>query len=195
MLEKKLRPSSAKAVDLLALFCLRRGVTPFTVTLAGIGVSSVGAILVAFDQMVAGATVFLVGSALDAVDGALARLSGRASIRGAFLDSVLDRVAELALLAGVFVHLMGRDDAYGMLLVFVLAQGSLLVSYLRARAEGLGVNGRGGLMERSERVLLFVLVAISGPLRIQVLLLGCVLVLGTCVWRGVLVWRRLGDTR
>lgn len=195
MLEKKLRPSSAKAVDLLALFCLRRGVTPFVVTLAGIGVSSVGAILVAFDQMVAGATVFLVGSALDAVDGALARLSGRASIRGAFLDSVLDRVAELALLAGVFVHLMGRDDAYGMLLVFVLAQGSLLVSYLRARAEGLGVDGRGGLMERSERVLLFVLVAISGPLRIQVLLLGCVLVLGTCVWRGVLVGRRLGDTR
>jgi len=195
MLEKKLRPSSAKAVDLLALFCLRRSVTPFAVTLAGIGVSSVGAILVAFDQMVAGATVFLVGSALDAVDGALARLSGRASIRGAFLDSVLDRVAELALLAGVFVYLMGRDDAYGMLLVFVLAQGSLLVSYLRARAEGLGVDGRGGLMERSERVLLFVLVAISGPLRIQVLLLGCVLVLGTCGWRGVLVGRRLGDTR
>jgi len=195
MLEKKLRSAAAKTVDPLARSCLRRGVTPFMATLAGVGLSSVGAILVAFDQMVAGATVFLVGSTLDAVDGALARLSGRASIRGAFLDSVLDRVAELALLTGVFIHLMGRDDAYGMLLVFVLAQGSLLISYLRARAESLGVDGRGGLMERSERVLLFVLVAVAGPLRTQVLLLGCVLVLGTCAWRGVLVWKRLRDTR
>lgn len=191
MLEKKLRTAAAVVIDPLARLCLRTGVTPFAVTLAGVGVSGVGATLVAFGHLLMGVVVYLGGSAFDAVDGTLARISGRASTRGAFLDSVLDRVSEFALLTSVFVHLMVQEDSYGMFLVFVLAQGSLLVSYLRARAEGLGVDGRGGLMERSERVLLYVLVVLAGPLRTPVLFLGCALVLGTCVWRGLLIAKRL----
>ena len=133
--------------------------TPNAVTLLGFGLSVVAACLVGFGWLVPGGAVFLVGSGLDLMDGALARLTGTDSSFGALLDSVFDRLGEAALFMGLAVYAVQSDFSdnrrlFLILVVFlalILSQG---VSYLRARGEGLGVFTRAGVMTRPERVVL-----------------------------------------
>lgn len=133
--------------------------TPNAVTLLGFGVTVVAAYLVGSGWLLAGGIVFLLGSGLDLMDGALARLTGKVSPFGALLDSVFDRLGEAALFVGLAVHALraGFSDPYllsfvtALLLALIFSQG---VSYLRARGEGLGVFSRAGLMTRPERVVL-----------------------------------------
>ena len=136
------------------------GLTPNAVTLLGFAVCVAGAALTALGWPLYGGIVFLAGGILDLFDGALARLTGRASPFGALLDSVFDRLGEAALFVGMGLYYL-RDDGLtaGALLVSMLAvllglafsQG---VSYLRARGEGLGAFTRAGIMTRSERVVI-----------------------------------------
>ena len=105
------------------------------------------------------------GSALDAVDGSLARASGGTSPFGAFFDSTLDRAAEAILYGGVAAYfLLSSDDpTIPVLLAMVALTGSVLVSYSRARAEGLGLSAEVGLASRVERLVLIVLgIALAG---------------------------------
>ena len=95
------------------------------------------------------------GSLLDALDGPLARIKGSASDRGAFIDTMSDRFGEVAVLAGLAFSLR-RDETGLMLCVFALA-ASLLIPYIRAKAESWGAEGRGGWMGRAERVILVLL--------------------------------------
>ena len=140
-----------------ARFLHSLGLTPNAITLLGFGVSVAGAYLVASGWLLAGGIVFLVGGTLDLFDGALARLTGKASPFGALLDSVFDRLGEAALFVGLGIYGLGADftDSYLLffvtilLLALIFSQG---VSYLRARGEGLGVFTRSGLMTRPERV-------------------------------------------
>jgi phosphatidylglycerophosphate synthase len=140
-----------------ARFLNSLGLTPNAITLLGFGVSVAGAYLVASGWLLAGGIVFLVGGTLDLFDGALARLTGKASPFGALLDSVFDRLGEAALFVGLGIYGVGADftDSYLLffvtilLLALIFSQG---VSYLRARGEGLGVFTRSGLMTRPERV-------------------------------------------
>jgi CDP-diacylglycerol--glycerol-3-phosphate 3-phosphatidyltransferase len=140
-----------------ARFLNSLGLTPNAITLLGFGVSVAGAYLVASGWLLAGGIVFLVGGTLDLFDGALARLTGKASPFGALLDSVFDRLGEAALFVGLGIYGLGADftDSYLLffvtilLLALIFSQG---VSYLRARGEGLGVFTRSGLMTRPERV-------------------------------------------
>ena len=113
----------------------------------------------AYEWLVWGGVVFLAGGILDLFDGALARLTGKATAFGALLDSVFDRLGEAALFVGLGVYILRADvseyyRAYfliALLLALVFSQG---VSYLRARGEGLGVFTRAGVMTRTERVIL-----------------------------------------
>jgi CDP-diacylglycerol--glycerol-3-phosphate 3-phosphatidyltransferase len=102
--------------------------------------------------------VFLSGSLLDALDGALARLTGKASAFGALLDSVLDRLSEAALFVGLAVYALragfSGDRLFFIVVLLLALIFSQMVSYLRARGEGLGVFIRSGLMTRAERVVL-----------------------------------------
>ena len=140
-----------------ARFLNSLGLTPNAITLLGFGVSVAGAYLVASGWLLAGGIVFLVGGTLDLFEGALARLTGKASPFGALLDSVFDRLGEAALFVGLGIYGLGADftDSYLLffvtilLLALIFSQG---VSYLRARGEGLGVFTRSGLMTRPERV-------------------------------------------
>jgi CDP-diacylglycerol---glycerol-3-phosphate 3-phosphatidyltransferase len=140
-----------------ARFLNSLGLTPNAITLLAFGVSVAGAYLVASGWLLAGGIVFLVGGTLDLFDGALARLTGKASPFGALLDSVFDRLGEAALFVGLGIYGLGADftDSYLLffvtilLLALIFSQG---VSYLRARGEGLGVFTRSGLMTRPERV-------------------------------------------
>ena len=134
------------------------GLTPNAVTLLGFAVCVASACLVAAGWLVWGGVVFLAGSILDLLDGALARLTKQDSPFGALLDSVFDRLGEAALFVGLGLYALRGDhsDVYRfyfitvLLLALIFSQG---VSYLRARGEGLGVFTRDGVMTRTERVI------------------------------------------
>ena len=132
----------------------RLGVEPNQVTVVGTLICLTGAGLVLADRLVLGGAVWLVGSALDLVDGALARHQDKVTAGGAFLDSTLDRITEGALFAAIAYHFAQGGDALAAALTAIALLGALLVSYTRARAEALGANCKVGIMTRAERVLL-----------------------------------------
>ena len=135
----------------------QRRVTPNALTAAGVFLSAAGAVLVYIEYvsewlLLAGATLFLAGSLLDVVDGALARAHGLGTPFGAFLDSTVDRVGEAFVLAAIALVFMRDGSELGVGLAFAALTGSFLVSYTRARAEALGVSGKTGIGTRAERV-------------------------------------------
>lgn len=157
---EQLRTAVLRYVELPGARALNAvGLTPNSITLLGFAVCVAGAALTALGWPLYGGIVFLAGGFLDLFDGALARLTNRASPFGALLDSVFDRLGEAALFVGVGLYylLSGQTDLellvsmLAVLLGLVFSQG---VSYLRARGEGLGVFTRAGLMTRSERVVI-----------------------------------------
>lgn len=131
------------------LLC-RIGLTPNMVTLLGLAVAGGSAYLLSVGQLWAGGVVLLFSGIFDLFDGALARLMGRVTRFGAFLDSVIDRVSEAVVLLGLLIFY--RASTEGTVLVYLALVGSIMVSYLRARAEGLGIECKVGIMTRPERV-------------------------------------------
>jgi CDP-diacylglycerol---glycerol-3-phosphate 3-phosphatidyltransferase len=139
--------------------------TPNTITVIGLCITVVAAVLVAFDVLVVGAVILALGSLLDAVDGGLARAQGAASPFGAFFDSTLDRSGEAILFIGVGVWLLRTqpDPLLPMLALMLAMGGSLLVSYAHARAQGIGLAAEVGLAPRTERLVLMVVgIALAG---------------------------------
>ena len=142
-----------------AKFFRALGLTPNAITLIGFAVCVAAAYLVSNGWLLAGGIVFLIGGGLDMFDGALARMSGKASPFGALMDSVFDRLGEAALFVGMGLYFLQADFSKAtttfyvlvLLLALVFSQG---VSYLRARGEGLGAFTRDGLMTRTERVII-----------------------------------------
>lgn len=131
--------------------------TPNTVTWLGFLITVGAAALIVTGHIFAAGFVVLVAGLCDMLDGALARLTGRVSRFGAILDSTLDRLSEAVVLLGLlWVYLRGGQVGAGLLVGFALL-GSLLVSYLRARMEGMGIEGRVGLFTRPERVVVLAL--------------------------------------
>jgi CDP-diacylglycerol--glycerol-3-phosphate 3-phosphatidyltransferase len=134
------------------------GLTPNGITLLGFAVVVVAAALVGTGNLLAGAVVLTAGSLLDAVDGALARATGVSSAFGGFLDSTLDRAAEAVLYGGIAAYFLQAavDPAPPVLLAMLALAGSFMVSYTRARAEGIGLTASVGLAPRLERLVLIV---------------------------------------
>lgn len=132
----------------------RTGIDPNTITLFGLALNVLAGLVIAGGSFVGGGALFLLASATDSIDGAVARASGRTSSFGAFLDSLADRYAESAILVGLLVRLELVGDALLVVAAALALVGSLLVSYARARAEGLGVDCEVGLLQRPERVVL-----------------------------------------
>ncbi len=131
------------------------GFTPNLLTVIGVLLNLVVAIIIATDHPQIGGFFLLVASAFDMLDGAVARASGTTSDFGGFLDSTLDRYSEAIVYGGVLIYLLDTDDAeLGSILVFVAAVGALLISYARARAEAAGYKASGGLLALPERVIL-----------------------------------------
>lgn len=149
---KNLGPLLDPAVDVLA----RAGVSPNALTAIGCALNALAGLLIAIGQPFWGGVVMTaIAMPLDAVDGGVARRLGRQSKFGAFFDSTLDRLAEGALFAGLGYYFAARGDALSVVLTFVALVGSFMVSYTRARAEGLGLECRVGLFSRFGRFLLF----------------------------------------
>ena len=142
----------------------RAGVSPNGLTVTALAGNAVAAALLASGALAAGGVVMLLASALDLLDGELARTTGRASKLGALLDSVFDRFSEAVLLFGLLLYELNEGHREEAALVFVVVVGSLLVSYVRARAESLGVALTSGLFTRAERVVVLGVALITGVL-------------------------------
>jgi CDP-diacylglycerol--glycerol-3-phosphate 3-phosphatidyltransferase len=133
-------------------------VTPDALTISGVGLCIAGSVVVYFEYLgwglfLVGAVLFVAGSILDILDGALARRRSFASPFGAFLDSTVDRVGEGFMLGAIGLVLMRDGSEWGVALTFAAMAGSFLVSYTRARAEALGLKGDVGIGSRAERVV------------------------------------------
>ncbi|MDP9368047.1 MAG: CDP-alcohol phosphatidyltransferase family protein [Chloroflexota bacterium] len=136
----------------------RLGLTPNMLTVIGLLLNALVAIVIATGHPRWGGALLLLASAFDMVDGAVARATGTMTRFGGFLDSTLDRYSEVVVYLGVLVYLLGTgDDDLGAILVFVAAAGALLISYARARAEAAGYTASVGLVARPERVVLLAL--------------------------------------
>ncbi len=143
---------------------LRLGITPNQVSVAGVMLNVVTAGLIVAEQFVVAGCVYLVAGSLDMLDGLLARMAKSATPFGAFLDSTLDRISEGVVLSAIAYHfaVVGRPADASLVVLALL--GSLLVSYTRARAEGLGAHCKVGVVTRAERVLLIALGLLAGLL-------------------------------
>ena len=147
----------------------RTRVTPDALTALGVGLCVCAAVLVFFENRNEilfywlGAAVFVVGSILDILDGALARTSGKGTPFGAFLDSTTDRVSEGVVLGAIALVFARHHDLVGVGLAFAAVAGSFLVSYTRARAEALGLRGDVGIGSRAERVVVITVGLVFAP--------------------------------
>lgn len=150
-----LRPGVARVLNPVGQALARTPVTPNMVTVAGtVGLSACALALFPIGQTFPGAfgcTVFVL---TDMLDGTLARIKGSASVWGQFLDSTMDRVADAAIFGGLTIWFIREHDlTMAIVTLFCLACG-FLVSYVKARAEGVGLNANVGLIERPERMLI-----------------------------------------
>jgi CDP-diacylglycerol--glycerol-3-phosphate 3-phosphatidyltransferase len=164
--------------------------TPSTITWFGFGVSVAAAVLVAYDSLLAAGLLVLVAGLFDMLDGALARHTARVSRFGAVLDSTLDRLSEAALLVAIIFLFATEANVAAAVLAGVTLTGAMIVSYLRARTEALGLAGRGGLFTRPERVIVLALGLLINQL-IVALVIVVVFSFITASQRLVSVWLQL----
>jgi CDP-diacylglycerol--glycerol-3-phosphate 3-phosphatidyltransferase len=140
----------------IAEFLNRIGIRPNSVTLIGLAGTVGVAILIAFGHMTWAGILLLVMGPVDAMDGALARLRNEASAWGAFVDSVTDRYSELFLFLGFLLYFMLNPNALGIVLAYLAAAGSVLVSYVKARADASKLDANVGLLTRVERYIVII---------------------------------------
>lgn len=175
--------------DPIVLVLARLGISPNHLTVLGLAGNAGAAVLAARGQFLAAGLVMLAASAFDLLDGALARATGRATPFGAIFDSVIDRLSEAAVLAGLAFYYAGRGDREEIILCVAALTGSLLVSYVRARAQGEGFDLRDGWFTRAERVILLSGGLIISQVRIALWILAVMANL-TALQRLHAVWER-----
>jgi CDP-diacylglycerol--glycerol-3-phosphate 3-phosphatidyltransferase len=171
------------------------GVTPNMISAAGFAGNVVAGCLAAGGHFLAAGVIMLAASSLDLLDGALARKTGSVTRFGAVFDSVLDRLSEAAVLGGLLYQFTERGRTEESILVFAAIVGSLMVSYVRARAEGIGLELREGLFTRAERVLLLggALIVGFGVLRWALWILA-ILANVTVAQRVAAVWQKTRES-
>ncbi|MBI5289789.1 MAG: CDP-alcohol phosphatidyltransferase family protein [Chloroflexi bacterium] len=173
------------------------GVTPNMISVAGFAGNVAAAVLAASGYFIAAGILMLIFSALDLLDGALARKTGTVTKFGAVFDSVLDRLSEAAVLGGLLYHFTQvGDHTMEVALCYAAVVGSIMVSYTRARAEGIGLELREGLFTRAERVLLLAGALILAPLLYDDIVLIALWMLAvfslfTAAQRVFAVWQKL----
>jgi len=148
---KTLTDAVFRPVAGVLLWC---GVTPNQVSLAGIILNFVTAWLIVDGQMLAAALMYLLAGGFDLLDGVLARLAGKTTRFGAFLDSTADRISEGVVFAAIAYVFARHGQSVAAAFAVLALLGSLLISYTRARAEGLGLECKVGIVTRAERVVL-----------------------------------------
>lgn len=140
-------------LDPIASLLLKIGLRPNTMTILGLVGNTIGAYLLSQGWMIAGGILILLMGPVDALDGTMARMKGEPTTFGAFVDSVTDRYSELIIFGGLLFFYLTQGHWLGAGLAYISASGSILVSYVRARAQSLGYDTRVGFLTRMERYL------------------------------------------
>ena len=155
MLSARLKPAVTRLITPVASFALRLGITPNSVTWTGAIAVVVSALyFYPKGEFFTGTLIICVMALSDLFDGTMARISKSGSSKwGSFLDSTIDRITDSAILVGVLIFLINKQDRLSLVVVVSLVTG-ILVPYIRAKAESLGVECSGGLAERTERLII-----------------------------------------
>jgi len=185
-----LRSAVDKVLDPIGVVLWRLKITADALTILGILVAVAGAIVIGRGHMFAGFICLLLTGIPDALDGAVAKAAGTASVRGAFFDSVSDRVTDSLLFSGIAWHLAIEEPGRIMMLPVALMATAMLVSYQRAKAESLGFDAKGGIMERAERFIALAVGLLFDDVLIPVLWVMLVLTSITACQRFVKIWKQ-----
>jgi CDP-diacylglycerol--glycerol-3-phosphate 3-phosphatidyltransferase len=188
MFDKRCRAGVERSLRPVGSGLGRLGITANQLTVIGLLLSAASALAVADGLFIVGAALFALSAVPDLLDGAVAKASGTASPRGAFFDSVIDRVSDTLVLGGVAWYLASSRSGHAVVLPLAVVGASNLVSYERARAESLGFSARGGLMERAERMIALGIGLTFSALLVPILWLMLALTLVTAAHRFVMVW-------
>ena len=152
----KLRLIFKNILDPIGRFLNRLGLTPNSITLLGLAGTMFGAFLISQGKMTMGGIVLLLFVLVDTLDGTMARLRGDPNDFGGFVDSVSDRYAEFITFGGLIYYFLSQENYLGVMVTFAATAGSVLVSYVKARAEGLGFTAKVGLLTRVERYIVLI---------------------------------------
>lgn len=193
MLDGRWRASVERGLEPVGKSLKRAGINADVLTVIGLAFAVGTAFLIASGHLVLAVFGVIATGVPDILDGTVARHSGRAGPRGAFLDSVSDRASDAILFGGVAWFLVGEGD-YLPLLAFAAVALSMLISYERAKAESLGFTAKGGIMERAERMVLLGIGLAFGIL-VPVMWIMVVLLGVTAVHRFAKVWRQASPER
>jgi CDP-diacylglycerol--glycerol-3-phosphate 3-phosphatidyltransferase len=168
----------------------RTGLTPDHLTVIGLLVGIAAAVAVGSGRLLLGLVLVILAALPDLLDGALAKASGAASQRGAFFDSTVDRITDAFLLGGIAWYLASTESPHMALLPYAVMAVSSIISYQRAKAESLGIDAKGGLMERAERIVAICIGLLFSQLLVPILWIMLVLTSITAIQRFVKVWRQ-----
>lgn len=174
MLDAKAREALSGLYRILGTSLARLGLTPNAVTMLGVAMTGVSAALVVRQRFFVAGFVLIAGGILDFADGAVAKATGRSTLFGAFLDSIADRVSDLVILSALAWALLQRGDELAAALAIVALGLAQLTSYIRAKAESLGLDCSVGIVERAERVIVIIAALILGFVEIALGLLVAV---------------------
>ena len=155
MLSARLKPAVTRLITPVASMALRLGITPNAVTWIGaVGVVTAALYFYPKGEFFIGTLIICVMALSDLFDGTMARISKKGSSKwGGFLDSTIDRITDSAILVGVSIYLINKDDVLAVVVMVTLVTG-ILVPYIRAKAECFGIECSGGIAERTERLII-----------------------------------------
>lgn len=190
MFDGRFRTPVDRAVKPLGQLLRRTGLSPDHLTIAGLLVGVGAAFCVAQGWFLAGLGLVILAALPDLLDGALAKATNASSQRGAYFDSVIDRVTDALMFGGLAWYYASGDTPRLAVLPFAVMAVSSVISYQRAKAESLGLDAKGGLMERAERVILLCFGLLVSPLLVWVLWVMLALTVVTAIQRFFKVWRQ-----
>jgi len=190
MFDGHMRAPIEKAVKPIGDRLRRTRLTPDHLTVAGLVVAAGAAVAIGLGWFALGLLLVVLAALPDLLDGALAKASNSSSQRGAFFDSVIDRVTDSLLFGGVAWYFASEEAPHLTILPMAVALMSGVISYQRAKAESLGLSAKGGLMERAERIILLCLGLLFPVALIPIMWVMLALVTVTAVQRFVKVWKQ-----
>jgi len=174
----------------VAVIVRRTGLSADHLTVLGLVLAVAAAVTIGSGRLLLGLGLFVLSAIPDLLDGPVAKAAGTTSGRGAFFDSTTDRVTDAVVLGGIAWHLQNAEGGHMAMLAFAVLGVSTLVSYQRAKAESLGFDAKGGLMERAERIIALGLGLLVPVLLVPILWVMLALTGVTAVQRFVKVWRQ-----
>lgn len=194
MFDGHFRANAERTLQPVGAQLKRTGIAADHLTLLGVAMGVGASLAIANGALRLGLLLLILTAVPDLLDGAVAKASGTASPRGAFFDSVADRVTDALLLGGVAWYLSTTQPGRLAVLPLAVLGASLLISYERAKAEALGYEAKGGLMERAERLAFLGFGLLFNQFLIGVLWVMLVLTLITAAQRFAKVWKQASDT-